>query len=204
MGIAVLREMPDEMFNKLVAELEHSPAAVPSIEGLSPEDAEKAFDAINSMYRVRLFGNISLEEFVDDLCESLREHEELDGSDAPRVRERLTRVLSIESLNVAIKALSLHLEHQHVFCSARIVTDARPIYRDGPEQTPAAMIVTHMLKLSYHEAGAAGHLKEFYIGLGSLDLDDLRDALDRAEMKAKSLKAVFDGCGIKFIDPQKD
>jgi hypothetical protein len=196
--------MSEEVLDKLVAELECSPASVPSIDGLSPEDAEQAFDAINSMYRVRLFSNVPFEEFVDDLCDSLREHEELDADAEPMVRERLIKVLSIESLNVAAKALSLHLEHEHMFCTARIITDARPVYRDNPTEPPAAMVVTHVLKLSYHETGIAGRLKEFYVGLGSLDLEEIRDTLERAEEKAKSLKAVFDSAGIKLIDPQRD
>ena len=199
-GLAILGEMQDDAFDKLVAELERSPDSVPSVEGLSQADVQQAFHAINSIFQVRLFNDVPVEDFIDDLCESLREHNQL-GAET-RFRERLARVLGIDSLSVAVKALALHLEHEHVFCSARIVTDARPVYRNGPEEPPAAMIVTHMLKLTYHEAGAVGRLKEFYIGLGSLDLEELRDRLERAEAKARSLKAVFDASGIKFIDPQ--
>ena len=158
-------------------------------------------DAVNSMYRVRAYAEVPLEEFATDVCEALVEHSDLKLEEVPQFRERLTRVLDIETLNIAAKASILLDEHEHLFCSVRIITDARPVYGKSVSEPPEAMVITHILKIDYH--GAGGRLHEMYIGLGSNDIKELRNALDRAEEKAKSLQAAFEASKIKFIDPRQ-
>ena len=64
------------------------------------------------------------------------------------------------------------------------------------------MIVTHTLKVSYHE-GPRGNLNDIYFSLGSKDLEELLGFLHRAKDKAKSLREVFDSTKTRFIDPQQ-
>lgn len=158
--------------------------------------------AINSMYRVRAYSEVSLEEFVADICEALREHKELKPNEEPQFRERLARVLNVEALSIAAKAATLNIEHEHLYCSARIITDARPIYGKNVSEPPGAMVIIHTLKIEYHDESE--HLNEIYIGLGSNDIKELRGVLDRAEEKAKSLQAALGTSRIKFIDPQQE
>ena len=193
--------MPDATLNALILEIERS-ADPPSITNLSPDDTKQAVDALSTMYTIRAFNEVPTQEFIDDVCNALREYEELTSTDEPNFRERLARLLDIESLNVAAKGAALQSEHEHVFCSARILTDARPVYGKNVSDPPAAMIITHALKLSYHE-GPGGRIREFYVGLGSRDIADLQEVLQRAEDKAKSLKAAIDVSKVKFIDPQE-
>jgi hypothetical protein len=199
-GLAILRELQEAAFNALLAEIERSPGSVPTVPGLSPNDAERAVDALNTMYTIRAFSEVSTDGFISDVCAALREYNELTPIDEPVFRERLGRLLDIEALSIAAKAASLQSEYEHLFCSARVLTDARPVYGKDPQAPPAAMIITHALKISYHEA--TGRLKEFYVGLGSSDITEFQEVLKRAEDKAISLRAVFDA-KVKFIDPQE-
>jgi hypothetical protein len=200
-GFAILRDIPDAVFNELLVEIERQ-AAPPSVKNLSTTDIEQLVDAITAMSAVRASAEVSVEQFAADICESLRELGELKPDQEPRFSERLSRLLDIETLKVTAKAFALYSEHEHLFCSARILTDARPIYIDDPSAPPMAMIITHTLKIDYH--GAGGRLHEIYIGMGSNDIDEIRDVLDRAEKKAKSLRAAFDANKIRFIDPQHE
>ena len=200
-GLAILRDMPDSALNTLLLEVGRSPATVPTVPNLPPSDAEKAMDALNTMYTIRAFSEVSTEEFIADVCEALREYNELKPSEEPVFRERLARLLDIEAFSIAAKAASLQSEHEHLFCSARVLTDARPVYGKNASDPPVAMIISHVLKLSYHEA--AGRLREFYIGLGSNDMAELREVLKRADTKAKSLRDALGPSKIKFIDPQE-
>lgn len=202
LGLAILREMPDEVFQSLLIEIDRSPASVPTVKNLSPGDAEQVMDAVNSMARVRAYAEVDVEEFATDVCESLIEYKELKSEEVPRFREKLTKLLGVEALNIAAKAVALLGEHEHLFCSVRVITDARPVYGKSVSEPPAAMVITHILKIDYH--GAGGHLHEFYLGLGSNDIRELRAALDRAEEKAKSLQTAFEAAKIRFIDPQQD
>jgi len=200
LALAILRELPEDAFNQLLAELERSPTAVPKLSNLSADDTESVFDVITSLYRVR--GEVPNEEFIEDLCESLFEHNDLPRAAEPAFRERLARVLDIEALSIAGKAIALHAEYDNLFCSARILTDARPVYGKNPSDPPEAMIINHTLKLDYH-TGASGHIAEFYIALGSQDIQELQQILLRAEEKAKSLGAVIAKANIRVIDPQQ-
>ena len=201
-GLAILHEMPEGVFQSLLLELDRSPEGIPTANDLSPDDARLVMNALNTMYRIRAYAGVPLEEFISDICESLVEDNELKTDDVPRLRERLTRVLDVEALSVAAKALTLLNEHERLFCSVRIITDARPVYGKNVSGQPDAMVITHILKIDYHVAG--GHLDEIYIGLGSNNIKELRSALDRAEEKARSLQATFEASKIRFIDPQQE
>jgi len=194
--------MPEDGFQSLLHEIEQSPGSIPTAKNLSPDDATLLMEAVREMYRIRAYAAVPLKEFISDICESLIEDDELKSDDAPRFRKRLDKVLDIEALNVAAKGFALLSEHERLFCSVRIITDARPVYLNKPSGPPDAMVITHILKIDYHVA--AGHLDEIYIGIGSNDIKELRSALDRAEEKAKSLQAAFEASKIKFIDPQQN
>lgn len=201
-GLAILRQIPDKAFHSIMLKLDRSPGSSPKIDSLSAKDSELLFDAIKTLYRVHAHHDeISLDEFVSDICEALRELSELSIDQEPRFRDRLEKVLKIDALRIAAKAISIGHEYEHLFCRARIITDARPVYGDNVSESPAAMVVTHHLKITYH--GAPSELKEIFIGLGSEDIRELRTVLDRAEEKAKSLQAAFGAAKLKFIDPQQ-
>lgn len=200
-ALALMRELPDDVFVKLVSDLQQSPTASPSIAGLSLEQSAGAFEAITSLHRVRAYSEVSTSEFISDVCESLREHGDLPPSEEPKFRTRLAQVLDIEVLSVAGKAVALHTEYENLFCSARILTDARPVFGADPSAPPSAMIIMHTLKLDYH-SGSAGHIHEFYVALGSHDIGELQDVLMRAQQKADSLATVVSNAKVRLIDPQ--
>lgn len=201
-ALAVLRELPESSFGQLVTELDHSPTSVPKIPNLSADDATGLFEMITSLHRVRAYGEVPTDEFISDICESLFEHNDLPRNAESAFRERLTKVLESEPLSIAGKAVALHTEYENLFCSARILTDARPVYGKNPADPPAAMIINHTLKIDYH-TGAGGRISEFYVALGSQDLQELQDTLVRADQKAKSLGAVIANANIRLIDPQE-
>jgi len=200
-GLAIWREMPEETLNALISELERSPTPS-SITNLPADVAEQALDALNTMYTIRAFNEVPTQEFIDDVCDALREYGDIEEAEEPNFRKLLAKLLDIEPLNVAAKGAALQSEHEHVFCSARVLTDARPVYGKDVSDPPIAMIITHALKLSYHE-GPAGRIREFYVGLGSKDIAELQQVLQRAEEKTKSLRAAIDLSKVKFIDPQE-
>lgn len=199
-GLVLLKNMTAEAFASALVAIEQSPDSVPIIQGLSPEEAQEFKDALDAMYAVRVYADVDIEEFLTDVCDSLRSTGDLQG-DEVAFQERLARVLTIEPLSVAAKAVLLQNEHEHDFCSSRILTDIRAVFGEDPTAPPAAAIISHTLKISYHE-GAGGRLQEIYFSMGSRDLKDLRDVLDRAEKKTDGLRAVIRNSNIRLIDPQ--
>jgi hypothetical protein len=198
-GLATLREMPESAFSSFLLAIETNPRSVPTVQGVDPDEAAQARESLDTMYGIRAYHDVPFEQFIDDVCEFLREHKELDDRTEPQFRDRLSRLLNIDALIVAAKATVLRQENERNFCRVRIMTDARPVYANGPSEPPAAMVITHMMKLSYHE-GAGGHLSDFYIAFGTEELAEIRDALNRAEEKAKSLRNTFASAHVKFLD----
>ena len=203
MGLAIVRGMSEESFTALLGALEHSPnVSHPTVPGVPPEDVGLVTDATSSMYRVRVYNDVPLDEFIKDVCASLAEHGDLKSSDDPTLRERLKKLLDIDALNTAAKAVLLQHEYPYTFCGARILTDVRPVFGKDASIAPVALVIAHTLKLEYH--GAAGRLNEVYMALDAEDISELRNVLDRAEIKNNSLKTALAALSIKLIDPTVD
>ncbi len=116
------------------------------------------------------------------------------------VVERLSELLELKALNILeTKAEELKSEYEHTFCDCRIFTDLRPVFGGNPQESPSAMLLVHMLRMGYHDSNENRH-KEFHIALDSSDLFALKEAIERAETKAKSLKASLEAAGIKSLD----
>jgi hypothetical protein len=195
-----LRELPDSAFAELHRKLENSPDSIPSIESLSPANTQQVMDTLRWMYQTRIAAEVEVTEFIDDACGALRGYEQLTPSSEPRFRERLLKLLNIAALSTEAKAFTLYGEHANVFCSTRILTDMRPVFGTNVSDPPEGYLVTHTLKFDYH--ASQGRMEEFYLALASEDLVELRIALDRAEVKAKSLRQALEKTNLKFIDPQ--
>lgn len=171
----------------------------PEVAGLSTEQLAEILDTLVALYGVRISAEVSIEEFIVDICEALQSHGSQDFQLPPesveRFSSRLKKFLSIDALNRAAKARVLRYEHERTFCTARIFTDARPVFEDAVGR-PEATVIFHMLKIAYHEAG---DVKEIYVSLDENDLDELRDVIKRAELKSKALKEALNEGRLKVV-----
>jgi hypothetical protein len=201
-GLSLVRDMPDGTLNLLLVELERSPDSIPSLPGLSPGDAELVKESLDAMYAVRAYHDVELEEFVGDISDAFKFNKELPPEKEPDFRQRLLRILDIAPLRVTAKAILLHGEYERDFCTARILTDIRPIYDNGVKGPPSGAIIMHTLKLTYHE-GASGELSEMYLAMGSDDIVELQRVLMRAIDKVTGLRGVLEAGKIRYIDPQR-
>ncbi|MGO8760115.1 MAG: hypothetical protein ACLQG3_18520 [Terracidiphilus sp.] len=195
----LLRTISDAAFSELASGLEQSPDDLPRIDGIPEGDASSVKDAVMELYRVREFFEEDLDDFVPEIAVALREAVKFPIEETDQFQDRLKKVLSIGTLGIAAKAASLKLEFERRFCSARIVTDARPVYLGSPSKPPSAVMVTHTLRVSFHDN--TSELREIYISLDDDDLITLRQLIDRAEAKAHSLRSVFDAARIKIVVP---
>lgn len=101
-----------------------------------------------------------------------------------------------ESLGVTAKVLSVRREYGNVYCSARILTDVRPVFGPDPARAPLAAAIIHMLHISHHEGDSR---EDFYVALDAEDLRKLRDQVDRALKKEASLKSVIQATKMKYL-----
>jgi hypothetical protein len=209
-GLAVLLNTPDQAFDELLIALQHAPESAghkelaawvsPEVKNIPASDVTKIVDSLTSLFRVRLRTERSVEQLARDVTAALRANLEISETAGEIFAERLSRLLTIKSLNVIeTKASELKAEYQHTFCDARVFTDLRPVFGESAEESPSAMLLVHTLKLGYHDSRANKH-KEFHLSLDSGDLITLKRAIERAESKSKTLKSKLESAGIKSID----
>jgi len=167
-----------------------SPQDVGPVGGLAEAELGEILDALSVLYHVRAYYDAPLDEFVADLADNMRSADPgfTPGAATVEFMERIKRLLSIEDLAVAAKGDVLTAEHERTLHGLRILTDARPIFGNDVQKPPDAIAIGHMLKLTFHRGG---RLEEEFFALDEDDLRSLKEAVQRAEVKANSLRAAL-------------
>jgi len=115
-------------------------------------------------------------------------------------QEYLAEVLSLdETLGISAKATDIRSEYDRTFCTARILTDLRPVFGRDVSKGPPVAVIIHAAKITFHESGEDA-TKDFFVALDSTDIRDLRRLLERATNKEESLKAVARQGGINVLE----
>lgn len=200
-GVSLLRKLDGPTTDAVVAALRSAPSARPRelgpwlaerVASLSKPDTFKLAEAVTGLYS-RLEAT---EDSVSDFAVAVRDAAvRASVPDVPSefelklLEENLRRILDVEHFALLVKAWSLQFENERDFCSARIVTDVRPVFARDVSKGAAAMLLQHHLKISYHEGGQ--DLKYFFLTMTDEDLSDLRRSIDRAEAKSRSLTAAL-------------
>lgn len=214
-GLGHIVVLPDEAIRELTAALSESQAALditdPSgvtslISGKVPaiptKELRPIMAALLSLYVVHGASEVSAEQFLNDVMRAMKRSRRPElAIDDPnidkKVRDRLKALLGLGALTAASKAVVLQHDHEHTLCTARIFTDARPVYGDDVAAPPSAVVLTHMLKLTYHEGNK---LEEIHIAFDKADLLNLKSLIARAETKASGLKKIFDAGHIPVME----
>jgi DNA-directed RNA polymerase subunit F len=211
-GLGAIARLNDKTFSEVYDALTRAPSETPSqkelaagvageVTAIDGEDVKKIVEVLTSLYQVRNRANISPEKLANDVYEAVQKDAPslVQKQDVAEIKNRLAKFLRLESLNVVtMKAKELQMDVERQFCEARILTDLRPIF--GSEvDAPKAMIVVHSLKLGYHDA-ATGRHEELFVAIDEEDIRKLKEVLDRAERKAKSLVSRLQAAGIRTVE----
>lgn len=174
----------------------------------SIEDSElgAVVDTLISLFGVRDGLNMATPEFVGTVADAV-ERSEADELAFPDAKARrtfeaaLTRLLDIQPLEVAAKAIGLAYEQDHIIHGKpRVLTDVRPIFDSDPaEPDLRGAMVVHTLRLDYHEGG---RIEELFLALDADELDELIEALERARSKAGTLKRFLEGSDIHYVESE--
>lgn len=165
------------------------------------DDASGLIEVLVGMYVAIDQNEETIEEFVAEACEGARDAD----SDALKsidnlgpLSARLIDLLSLHKpIGVSAKALDVITESAHLWCRGRVITDLRPVFIANSVD-PAAVVVMHSLRITYH-AGPATGTKSRYIDFETSDLLDLKKLIDRAIEKDKRLRAVADASALPSI-----
>lgn len=172
-----------------------------SATGISSADADAVMRVLTTLYVLRARREALIPAFVEDVAQAMDESDveglRLSDEDRARFKDRLAELLNVESVSTESKAIDVQYENDHVFHSARIVTDLRPIFGPNPEDAPVGAVIVHMLRITYRERT---RLRNVFVALDTEDVGKLGDVANRADLKAKSLKAFLQGTELPLID----
>jgi hypothetical protein len=167
---------------------------------IDADSLSKILDFLVSLHSVRESFSAPTAEFVGALrqaIESLR-IDALIPSDWASFEKSVVDLLSVEGgLTLTAKAISVSQEYQNLFCTARMLTDLRPIFGLNVQQEPSALVPVHTLKVTYHEGTAT---KDFFVSLDQANINDLIAILQRALTKEESLRKLTKEKGITLLE----
>lgn len=210
-GLTKIRQLSDENIEAIVAALQRLPqtatkkkdilsALAATLPKLPAADVEKISGTLSSLYYVRADSDVPLIKFATDVAGALKDAgEQFTDEESARFSDRIAKLLGVDLLWIASKAWTLQVDQENVLCEAKILTDVRPVFGTNVEDQPAGFVITHTLKIGYHDAGA-DH-KDFYVSLDEAELSTLRSMIERAEKKASSLISLMSKTGVRnFTD----
>ena len=207
-----LMKLSEDSFNQLISALEGvGPTLFPhelsdqvesKLKGVSSEDVSEIIASIMSLSSHRVHDDSTPEELAEQVAQAASDSGIAIQSNKERdsFKKKLIRFFELSTLYVSSKALGILQSNENVFCTCRILTDVRPVFGTDAKVPPVAAVVVYMLDISYHKDGDVKHL---YIAMDSLDIDTLKDALNRAETKAETLKPLIKKAGVAFLDPSE-
>jgi hypothetical protein len=170
-----------------------------SVDGLTPGETYEIKEAVLELHRVRDFFATDIPDFANGIARGLQRTTKFPETEIPAFRSRLEMLLTIRALSIAAKAETLKQEYERRFCTARILTDARPIYVDSPTLRPDAIMITHTARITFHDD--TGEMREIYITMDDDDLVTMRDLIERAQEKAQSLQSLFATANVQIVTP---
>jgi hypothetical protein len=157
---------------------------------LTPKQLEAVLDALYGFYFIRELSGVPREVFLEDFIDGLQDAPELkiDKREIPKLTAKFEKLLNIETFNALSKAKRLQRDGERLYCDAKIVSDIRPVFGSKPTSRPVGAVITHSLKLGYHEGGEHS---EFHVVLDRIDLDRFSDIVERAKAKDKVLRGLL-------------
>lgn len=199
-SVQAIRDALDGTTQQKTADFDSTPGtpndfaitALTTVSATKSVGTKQIADAIAGLYAAKSARDVSTEDFVEEVCDAMESlpSEELRLPHAERAsfKAKLSTILGAELFSLVAKVYDLATEDERIFCSARILTDLRPVFGLSVSDGPRAFIVTHLLKVAYHQ-GSKEH-KNFYVTLDADDLQRLKGLIERAESKARSLKSA--------------
>ena len=171
---------PDELAKRIA----------PKVPSISVDVLKSVLGALSTLYYIRELAEVKRSRFLADLIDAIQQTPELriPDKELAKVRTRLDKLLNIELLHTLAKAGRLQRDGEHLYCDSKILSDIRPVFGSRPNVKPGGAVITHTLRLGYHEG--SDH-DEFHVILDSEDLANLEAVVHRALAKDKTLRGLL-------------
>jgi hypothetical protein len=208
-GLTKLALLPDDLASELREAIakavekkkgsDISAEDIGTIGVLSRSDVDSIVEAVVGLNHAKTYYELSVDDFVEDVSEAIRESpEKLTDDVIAGVERRVREFLSIGQLVQYAKTNVLRYDHERTVHNLRILTDIRPVFGASVEEAPQIGVITHTLKIGYHHS--LQRQDESFFAMDERDLQELKKAVERAEIKAKSIRKALSDSQIRIIN----
>jgi hypothetical protein len=213
-GLAAIVKLTPDAVDGLISALTQASSSSASTEsvlakmpsGLTdlPDSALEAIvRTILSLYTLRVRSEQPATELAEDIVDAVMDGEypslHITDEEGAELHDKLTNLLSIDPLAYRLKTTDVMTQHERWLCSARILTDIRPIFGMTPDSEPVDAVIIHTLKITYHD-GTGSTTKDIFFAMDDETIQDLRDILERADMKSHRLKGMMKRIGSGHVE----
>lgn len=199
-GLEILQGLQPEALQEFVSALNRAPltfdredlftSVKEAVSKIVPDDLHLLFKTIFSLHVTYSYSRRKLNIFLDDVVNAVKTSDEyaeiFSSTDWIKFREMLETLFAIAPLACLAKAADIVAEHACIFSGSRVLTDIRPVF-GADEATLSALFISHNLKLAYYDEGEE---HELFLALDDDDIEKLIETLQRAQKKAKTIKAT--------------
>lgn len=175
--------------------------------GIPVDDMSEILFMLASMYLTSRSGSQADEDFPAVVIDTARELDEFKDVDVewPRAQKLLSDLLACDrSLGITAKALGVTSEYDKIFARARILTDMRPIFGEKVEEPPAAAVIVHTLRITYHTPQVNNLSSTFYLSLDTKDLHELQAEITRALAKEQTITRTLSGIHLPVLSSEEE
>jgi hypothetical protein len=127
---------------------------------------------------------------------------ELDLKLRAQLRHRAEAILATDVLGTTAVATDLQTQNPRNFQSAKIVTDIRPVFDDEVEVRPRGAVIVETLQIQTWTR--EGHVELIFVSMDEQDLTQLREIVDRALDKTKTLKTLLGEQDLPYFELEKE
>lgn len=167
---------------------------------LSKEEKKDFLDFLNmfiSLYINFYNSGQIIDDFIDDVIIRSIRKEDKDFQISDDLKFYIEKILEMEAtLGIYAKNVFLSDENQNIFFESRIITDIRHVFYNDVLKLPDFAFVQHKLKIIYLESKG---IKEKFFTLDLKDLIDLKNLIERAISKEKTLEKLSKRNNIKLL-----
>ena len=167
-----------------------------AVAAMEVKPAWQIAQTLSSLYAARNAMDLPVEVFIHDVINAARK--QLDqGEPLPATAEATLRaLLSVNPLSMMAKARELHIDHEHIFCNARVISDMRPVFDANIEEAPTGFTVAHTLKIGYHHGDKHTSI---YIAMDKQDIESMIETLQRAQQKSATLAKLWKSKNLSIL-----
>jgi hypothetical protein len=210
-GLLAIARLSDSATDELFSTLESIPLAIQqqdavmralnNVTQISSENAREIVSILFSIYSALAYSCKSIDVFVEELNEWVDEWRDERGERPTEelkelLREKLTKLLSVPSISLVSKAAGVLFDCDNILKHARVLTDIRPVFGYGDDDSVLASVIVQTLKLEYVKDDEK---KEFFVNLDGQDIDNLIAILQRAKRKAVQSENLLKAANVPCI-----